>query len=522
LSLVPLVRDGAPAWLSYWLRDDFHYAVAEHIVDVSPGADPQRDHAHAVAALLAGLAEPPHRWYLATSRGRVPWADTDLVPTTAAEVEQVRRGLHAVLVCPAGLAPPSRVEAPRTCGAMMIGRDGWVHAIVGSPNLSVSAPRLGTHMQTDVISAATLADAPGPTRNNPRRRTVAITALAAATLTAIAVLAVARSTPADRPHASTSAPVSAAPGLLLPATTRFPGGRSGAGAAFDPLTGAITLFGGGRLGGTSADDLFPRGTWSWDVNGWHQLPTAIAPPGVSYPAFAYDEANGSAVLYGGLGGDGSTWQWNGLAWRQLHPRVHPPTGAFAAAAYDPRRRAVQLATVCCQTAGAGTRAPVQMWEWQTDTWRVLRAANPPALSRAPLITYDVARGELLLLTQGSSPISNDTDQVTATSTLWSLDGTQWRRRATPQSPPYDPLRDRLAYDPASHTVVLFQGGDLPTWTWNGSTWRALSAAGGPLYSGAMATDATAGKLLIFGGQVPSEDLSSVWTLVSGRWQRISG
>jgi hypothetical protein len=522
LSLSPLTPAGAPAWLSYWLRDDFGYALAEHTVDVGPGADPQHDHARALAAFLSALAEPTARWYLATSRSAAPWTDIELRATSAAEIEQVRHGPRALLVCPAGSPPAANPGvAARTCVAVLVGRDGWSDAVLGAVDLPAAARRAGARVQPEVVAAATLAGPAHPARQARRRQRAVLTAVAAAAVAGAAIFAVTRP-PVGTPQAAGSAPATTHPGLFLPTTTRFPGGRSGAGASFDPLTGTVTLFGGGRLGGTSSDDLFPRDTWSWDVNGWRRLPTAFAPPGVSYPAFAYDEATGSALLFGGLGGDGSTWQWNGLAWRELSPRTHPPAGVFAAAAYDPRLRTVLLATVCCQSAPVRTWATLQTWEWRDNTWRPVPATNAPILSRAPLITYDAARGELLLLTQGSTPVTDDTDRVTATSALWSFDGAHWRRLATPRSPPYDPIRDRLGYDPASRTVVLFQGGDLHTWTWNGTTWRELPAAGGPLYSGAMTTDATVGRLVLFGGQVPSEDLSSVWTLDGARWRRVSG
>jgi hypothetical protein len=424
----------------------------------------------------------------------------------------------------AGAAPATPRAALQTCTAILVCHDGWRDPVVGARGLRAAATRLGAHVDTDSVAAS---DLPGPrgARDSRRRRRAALAAVAAAVVTGAAVFALTRPTSdPDAPAATSTQPAatSGAPGLFLPTRSRFPGGRTGAAVSFDRLTGTVTLFGGGRLGSTSPDDLFPRDTWSWDVNGWRRIQTAVTPPGTSYPAFAYDESTGAAVLFGGIPASDSTWEWNGLSWRELHPRDHPAAGVFAAAAYDPGRRAVLLITVCCQTAPAGTRSQVQTWEWRDGNWQLLPARDAPTLSRAPLITYDTARGELLLLTQGSSPVTHDTDQVTATSALWSFDGTGWRRLATPHSPPYDPIRDRLGYDPATRSVVLFQGGDLRTFVWNGTAWRALAAAGGPLYSGALAVDATAGRLLLFGGQVPSEDLSTVWSLEADRWKQLSG
>jgi hypothetical protein len=372
----------------------------------------------------------------------------------------------------------------------------------------------------DAVEAPPTVRSPRTRRDRPRVGVIAVVAGVAA-LIAFSLVAGHGSDPGPGAASGSTSARPPEPGLLLPDQTRFPGGRVGASAAYDALTGAVTLFGGGRLNGSSATDLFPRDTWSWDVNGWHRLQTASAPAGVLDAAFAYDQRTGSAILFGGINGQGHTWEWNGLSWRRLHPRSQPTPGAFASAVYDPRHRAVVLTTVCCETAPARTSAPLQTWEWRNGDWSLVRAGNAPRLSRAPLITYDIARGELLLLTQGSTPVSDTSDQLTATSVLWALDDAEWRKVSTPSSPPFDPLRDRFGYDPSSRRVVLFQGGELPTWTWDGSRWSQLPA-GGPLYSGAITANATVGRLLLFGGQVPADDLSSVWILQRSKWTRLAG
>ncbi len=310
--------------------------------------------------------------------------------------------------------------------------------------------------------------------------------------------------------------------MVLPNTSgRSPGGRNGASIAYDPLTGSITLFGGGRLGRSASAQLFPRDTWSWDVNGWRRHATSTAPPALTDAAFAYDETTGSAILFGGIGARGATWRWNGLTWSRLAPRHHPPPNAFTSAAFDPRRGSIVLVAVCCQNSPAGSDALVQAWAWLGTDWTLLPGRSAPTVFRAPLITYDPSHGALLLLTQGLTPPSDTTDQITTTSSLWSFDGTTWRRLPTPTSPPFDPIRDRLGYDPASKRVVLFQGGDLPTWTWNGRTWRKR-AASGPLFGSALVTDATADRILLFGGPVGSADFSTVWTFRSGYWTKATG
>jgi hypothetical protein len=525
LRLYPLRTERPPAWLAPWLDDDLQYGLAEPVVTIGPSSDPILEHADALAALALGLAGSASTWYVVQSdwtqsRDEIPIravpADglTTLVARACRQPEQL-----VVLGCRPTSPPPTSVDQARPSAELvLLIPTGGSNAIIGAPDLMREAGHLGAHMGVDAVDPPSTVRLPRTQRHRPRGA-VAVVGLAA--LIAFAVLAGHGSKPQPGAPITSRGAGPSGPGLLLPADTRFPGGRVGAGVSFDALTGAVTLFGGGRLDASSATELFPRDTWAWDVNGWRRVPTTTAPPGVSDAAFAYDQRTGSAILFGGSNGRGRTWQWNGLSWSRLHPRSPPPPDAFASAVYDPRRRAIVLTTVCCETALARSKAPLQAWQWRHDDWSLLRTRYAPRLARAPLTTYDLTRGELLLLTQGSTPVSNTTDQVTATSSLWALKDLEWRRLSTPRSPPYDPLRDRFGYDPASRRDVLFQGGDLPTWTWDGSTWHQL-AAGGPLYSGAITANATVGRLLLFGGQVPADDLSSVWTFQHSRWQRLMG
>lgn len=532
LSLVALRAATPPAWLAPWIRRDFTYGLVQTVVNVLDFAEPTIDDADALLSLIVGLSRADSRWYLVTARTDAAWADAEVVATSAAagldEVASARRGhgrIALVLTPPSGPAPRSLADALSDAELVLLVLDTWDAAVVGAPDVLSEASRIGAHVWPDTVDPPQIV---GSTHTAGRARavrgrTIATVGGTVAAVVAGLVITWNRAPAQRRADTASAAPVrSAAPGLFLPSATRFPGGRIGASASFDPLTGSVTLFGGGRLGANSSNDVFPRDTWSWDVNGWRRRDTQpTAPPPVSDAAFAYDETTGSGILFGGIGGDGSTWRWNGLAWQQLKPAHHPAANVFASAVFDPRRGAVVLATLCCQTSQAGNGATLETWEWRDDDWVPLRGRDAPVLSRTPLIAYDLANGRLLLFTQGSTPASDTTDQITTTSALWSFDDTAWHRLETRLSPPYDPIRDRFGYDPASGQVALFQGGDLPTWTWRGSSWLAVPA-GGPLYSGAMTADATVGRILLFGGQVASDDLSTVWTLESNRWKNISG
>jgi hypothetical protein len=379
---------------------------------------------------------------------------------------------------------------------------------------------------TDELLSSGQDDEPLPARAAHR---LARRAKAAATVVGLAIVAavlvtrseghIGHSAPAARPPA-----VGPAAGLLLPdAQTRTsPGGREDGSIAFDSLTGDVLLFGGGRLGANATDLLFPRDTWKWNATGWHRLRTADAPPVSSSSTFAFDKATGSAVLFDAAGDLGSTWLWDGYDWRRLAPSRQPRAGVFASAAFDADLDAVVLATVCCQDSRPGRKSRVQTWAWVGGNWTLLTTPNPPLLDRAPLTAYDDHNRQLLLLTAGTGPVRNDIDEVTGSSTLWRLDSQGWHAAAAAGlSPPFDPIRDRFAFDPASHEAVLFQGGDLPTWTWDGHRWKVHSGSGGPLYSGGLVTDATSGRTLLFGGSVPSQDTEQVWSWEGNLWRRVS-
>lgn len=527
--MAPLRTGASPAWLVPWIRTDFAYCLVQPLLDIADSSEPTMNEGEALVSLATDIAGSAARWYVVSGRAdsASPWEDTHIAPTypaaAVADVAAARRGstrISVVLTPVTGAPPASMADLLAAATLVMVVLDTWDAAVIGARDLLTEAGRIGAHVQLNLVDPPISMGRVNTRRHAwaARSRTIGITAAA---VIAMIVFAEQQSSDLAVESASPVPTRSNQPGLLLPSATRFPGGRTGASASFDPLTGTVTLFGGGRLGGASRSDLFPRDTWTWDVNGWRRRDTTDAPPSASDAAFAYDEATGSALLFGGIGGDGSTWQWNGLKWQQLSPRRHPAPNVFASAVFDQRRGAVVLATVCCQTSQADTGAALATWEWRHFDWVRQRTRDAPVLFRAPLITYDVAHGALLLLTQGSTPATTNTDRITTSSTLWIQHGATWRRARTRTSPPYDPLRDRFGYDPAIGQAVLFQGGDLPTWTWDGTTWHDLPASG-PSYSGAMTADATVGRILLFGGQVASDDLSAVWTLESGRWKKVSG
>jgi hypothetical protein len=76
----------------------------------------------------------------------------------------------------------------------------------------------------------------------------------------------------------------------------------------------------------------------------------------------------------------------------------------------------------------------------------------------------------------------------------------------------------MAYDAATHTVVLFggfNGGALldDTWTWNGSDWTQQHPATSPSAreTTSVAYDGATGTVVLFGGNGSEGALGDTWT-----------
>jgi hypothetical protein len=86
------------------------------------------------------------------------------------------------------------------------------------------------------------------------------------------------------------------------------------------------------------------------------------------------------------------------------------------------------------------------------------------------MTFDTARGEMVLLTMGSMQ-------------TWTFDGTKWTQRHPATSPSPGLWVFQMAYDPTNRLAVFFCGETtsgkasypLDTWAWNGSDWKKLAS-----------------------------------------------
>jgi hypothetical protein len=110
---------------------------------------------------------------------------------------------------------------------------------------------------------------------------------------------------------------------------------------------------------------------------------------------------------------------------------------------------------------------------------------------------------------------------------WTWDGRSWTQQF-PATSPAARSGSGMAYDAGGRQILLFGGAPVlvypninylsDTWTWNGTTWTAVSPGTTPparAFFG-IASDAESGPVLIYGGQQPInpiffEVLADAWS-----------
>ncbi len=161
-------------------------------------------------------------------------------------------------------------------------------------------------------------------------------------------------TPAERAGA---APAAAGPtwSVLSPPA---PGpALRGASAAYDAANGTVVVFGGLQANGALSDH-----TWVWDGTTWTMAkpsPYDLSPPARVDASMAYNAALNQLILFGGKGPGGvlldDTWEWNGESWVQVQAPTTPGARAGAALATDARGRLVLFGGY--GTSNAATSGP---------------------------------------------------------------------------------------------------------------------------------------------------------------------
>ena len=263
-----------------------------------------------------------------------------------------------------------------------------------------------------------------------------------------------------------------------------PSPRENATLVYDAASRQVLLYGGDDGSGTLAD------TWTFSGGRWSRF-SGSGPGARTGYAIAYDPAKSQVVLFGGQSGNvffGDTWTWNGSAWTQVVPlstanpsaAVSGPTPRNGSSlAYDGASR--QLVLFGGQDAGL--RYLGDTWTWDGQVWTRRSTSGPPGRYHAGLV-YDAAAGRLLLAAGFGATGGVLETSVPAPTALvgrsyylsdaWTWDGRSWRQvsAAGPASVAGYDLRPALVYDDAAGQAVFFEGtsatqvpGVRETWTW---------------------------------------------------------
>lgn len=188
----------------------------------------------------------------------------------------------------------------------------------------------------------------------------------------------------------------------------------GTGPAPDTTTSSSTSIPG--LGPPSGSDTVLGDTWLWTAAGWVPS-TAPGPPARSGAAMAYDQTNGTTVLFGGEATPTSaaaakplsdTWVWKGSGWGEAKPAA-APAGRFAGVAdgFAPLGGALLV-------AGEGASgAAADAWVWNGATWSqaAIRGSSDPRIGAAA--AYDPATQSMVVFggEGGGGSVLGDTNLV---------------------------------------------------------------------------------------------------------------
>lgn len=273
---------------------------------------------------------------------------------------------------------------------------------------------------------------------------------------------------------------------IFPTTT--PGSRSAMAMAAGDVGGPVLLYGG-------ENGTLPLGdTWRWTGSQWQNVPTPSGAPGFrSGASMVYDRLRRRFLLFGGRslfgGHQADTWSFDGTAWTQLSPATSPSARSRAAMCMDRLRDRIVL------FGGLNSSGPLSdTWEWNGSTWQVRAVPGPVARSGAAM-AYD-ARNANVVMFGGLGPAGMLADTCILQSTGWlvmNLPGPVAREGAA------------AAYDPVRSTVVMVGGRNSASiaiddsWEWDGTRWSTAAATGAPRVDPAMVFDATAGRMMLYGG-----------------------
>jgi len=274
------------------------------------------------------------------------------------------------------------------------------------------------------------------------------------------------------------------------------------------------------FGGVSGTTLLNE-TWYWNGSGWTQVTTPLGLVARSNAAIAY---NGSkVVLFGGACGVpvatttcylNDTWTWDPgtKTWSAVTGSTQPSARAGAMLAKDAGGKLFLWGG----RDATGYLADAYTYSGTPTAWSPKSQGPAPAPRAFGSMATD-ASGQVILFGGYSAALGYQND-------TWKWTGSAWSKFNTLAQPTPRKMASFAYFNkPNGGTasgLAIFGGqdgsGDLgDTWTWNGTNWSPLYAAGAgqpPVRSDAMAATDTNGAIVLFGGTSSGTQLNDLWRL----------
>ncbi len=295
--------------------------------------------------------------------------------------------------------------------------------------------------------------------------------------------------------------------------------RANHAAAYDDARNVLVLVG-GRSGSAYVRTLWERASaLAPGVASWTKQPTSLV---ADFAAMAYDSNRQRLVLYGFINSlEAQTWEYDGATWSQKALPLQPSTRLGTSMIYDATRQRVVL-------FGGYNNGTTELygdtWEYDGTAWTQLAPATPPPARWYASLTYDSARGVVVMHGGASTVVLSDT---------WELANGEWTMRvAHSVTSPLRRFGATLAYLPSKNRSVLF-GGQLPsgyyatdTWEYNAGTWSQVTTSAAPparVFS-SFTLDAQRSALVLIGGITDiggGGSLDDVWEYTQTGWSRVT-
>ena len=296
-------------------------------------------------------------------------------------------------------------------------------------------------------------------------------------------------------------------------TVHTPPTRAWATAAYDPVHKVAILFGGtnswNNVGWIGEED-----TWEWNGKDWIKLSPAHSPSGRFHATMAYDDAQGTIILFGGQNLTqvyGDTWEWDGTDWHQLSPPVSPPARTEAGSFYDPVRKQIilyggftnQTGTGASENGNDANKYLDDIWVWNSTTWQEIKLAKTHE-SDLNTMAFDS---------------SSQMDMIMDGVGLWLWEPEGLIEKQVPNGPAarWD---SQMAVDYQRNNTVLFGGSNNnqllgDTWLYTAEKWEKIETTNVPSPRSGFSLFYDIGRksFILFGGNNDQSRLNDTWELV---------